>query len=502
MNDSKRQIKTGAILSYVSIILNVGAGLLYTPWMVKSIGQSQYGLYTLAYSLISLFLVDFGLSSATARYVSKYHSEGDEQRVNNFLGIIYKLYLLIDVVIFIALLIMFFWLDKVYANLTPQELKQFKVVYVIAGVFSVINFPFVTLNGILTAYEEFIHQKLADVFYRVLLVGIMILFLIMGKGLYALVAVNAVVGIIVVIYKLLVIKLKIPLVVNFRYSDRKLYKELFGFSAWSTISGLAQRLVFSITPTVLGVVSDSAAIAVFGIISTIESYVFTFTTAINGMFMPAISRAYNGNNAEQELFPLFLVVGKFQYAVNGLIVAGFSVIGQQFIGLWIGEGYSIAYYGILMTIIPGLFYNSLQIANTALIVTNRVNYQAYVSIITGIINIVLSFILSAKYGVIGACISIFIAFMARNLILHIIFYKVLKLDIPYFIKQCYIRMSIPILLTILCGKAVNMLIIPQGWIDMGIRGGILVVAFGAMLYYCGLSSEDKYLMKCHIKGCR
>ena len=54
-----KQIKIGAILSYFSIILNVGAGLLYTPWMVKMIGQSQYGLYTLANSLISLFLVDF-----------------------------------------------------------------------------------------------------------------------------------------------------------------------------------------------------------------------------------------------------------------------------------------------------------------------------------------------------------------------------------------------------------------------------------------------------------
>ena len=107
-----RQLKIGAILSYVSIIVNVIAGLIYTPWMVNQIGKSQYGLYTLANSLIALFLLDFGLGSATTRYVSKYRAEGDEEKVSNFLGVIYKLYLIIDAIIFSVLLILFFCLNR------------------------------------------------------------------------------------------------------------------------------------------------------------------------------------------------------------------------------------------------------------------------------------------------------------------------------------------------------------------------------------------------------
>ena len=210
-----KQIKIGAILSYFSIILNVGAGLLYTPWMVKMIGQSQYGLYTLANSLISLFLVDFGLSSATARYVSKYRAENDTQKVNNFLGIVYKLYLIIDGVIFSALIVVYFFINVIYKNLTPVEIEQFKVVYIIAGLFSVINFPFVTLNGILTAYEEFIHLKLSEVFYRLFLVAIMIVVLLHGGGLYSLVIVNAAVGLAVIAYKYIVIKTRLLINVNF-----------------------------------------------------------------------------------------------------------------------------------------------------------------------------------------------------------------------------------------------------------------------------------------------
>lgn len=491
MKSTNRQIKIGALLSYLSIILNICSGLVYTPWMVRMIGQSQYGLYTLANSLISLFLVDFGLSSATARYLSNYRAEKRAQKVNDFLGIIYKLYFIIDTIIFILLLALFLHIDTIYKNLTPIELGQFKVVFLIAGLFSVINFPLVTLNGILTAYEEFIHLKLSEVLYRLLLVVIMVVVLLNHGGLYALVVVNAGVGLLISAYKFAIIKIKIPLKVNFRYKNSLLFKDLFGFSAWTTLSALAQRLVFSITPSILGVVANSTAIAVFGVISTIEGYVFTFTTAINGMFMPAISRAYNHRAAEEQLFSLFIGVGKFQYALNGLIVTGFLVIGKQFINLWMGAEYDMAYYGVVLTIFPGLFYNSLQIANTALIVVNRVKYQSYVNIIMGMVNITLAIPLAKYFGVIGACVSIFVAFMMRNILLNIICYKVLKLNIPQFILDCYIRMSIPIIITSLVGYIINQIVMPGGWLDLFIRGVLSTFFFlGTMLCF-GINKADR-----------
>ena len=64
MNISK-QIKWGALLSYISIAISILTGIFYTPWLVAAVGKSQYGLYTLTNSVISLFLVDFGLSSTT-----------------------------------------------------------------------------------------------------------------------------------------------------------------------------------------------------------------------------------------------------------------------------------------------------------------------------------------------------------------------------------------------------------------------------------------------------
>ena len=481
MLNSNKQIKLGALLSYSAIALNIVAGLIYTPWMIDQIGKSQYGLYTLANSLITLFLVDFGLSSATARYVSKYHAEGAEEKVSNFLGVIYKLYLLIDAVIFVLLIVVFFLLDRIYVNLTPEELAQFKVVYVIAATFSVLNFPFVTLNGILTAYEKFIQLKLADVIYRVLIIGLMVAALLAGFGLYALVTVNAVVGLLIVVYKLIIIRKTTPVKVNFRYSDRALYKDIFGFSIWSTVAALAQRLIFNITPSILGVVSSASAIAVFGIVTTIEGYAYTFTSAINGMFMPRISKIYTEGGSEQKMMSLMMKVGRFQFALNGLIVAGFTVVGKEFISLWMGPDYLDAYYGIVLVIIPGLFFNSLQIGHTAVVVTKHVRAYACVNVLAGVVNVILSLILSSRYGMIGSCASIFVAYMVRAVALNILYHVKLKLNMAYFARHCYLYMSIPVLISVFGGLWITSFIPLEGWLGFAVKGAIVVAVYGALL---------------------
>lgn len=487
--DNKKQIKLGAILSYISIAINIVAGLIYTPWMIDQIGEASYGLYTLANSLITLFLVDFGLSSATSRYVAKYRAEGNQEKVDNFLGVIYKLYMIIDAIIFIALIVMYFLIDVIYVKLTPVEIEQFKVVYIIAAAFAVINFPFVTFNGILNAYEKFIQLKVADLIYRILLVGMTVAALIMGYGLYALVAVHAIVGLIIIVYKFIVLKKCTPVKVKIRYSERSLYKDLLGFSIWVTIASLAQRLVFNITPSVLGAVASSAAIAVFGVVSTIEGYTFTVTNAINGMFMPKIARIYANNDGD--INPLLLKVGKFQYILNGLIVSGFAVVGKLFIDLWVGPEFELAYYGILLVIIPGLFYNSLQIANTAMTVRKKVKTIAFVNVAMGITNVILSFVFSYFFGVVGACLSIFVAYMVRAVALNIIYKKVLNVNIGAFVSQCYLRMSIPMIISIAVGLVINRFMPLTGWLQFIVVGCATVAVYLLCVLLFGLSKQEK-----------
>ncbi len=500
MNNSSRQIKYGALLSYTSIALNILAGLIYTPWMIEKIGQSQYGLYTLCNSLISLFLMDFGLSSATARYLSRYRATGEDEKINDFLGAIYKLYLIIDAVIFLAFAVVYFRLETIYVSLTPEELAQLKVVYLVSASFSLVNFPFVTLNGILTAYERFIPLKLADIIHKVLVIILMVAALLRNHGLFALVTVNAVAGLLITLYKLIVIKRTVPARINWRHSDKSLYREIFGFSLWSTVAALAQRLIFNITPSILGILCNSGVIAVFGVIATIEGYAYMISGAINGLFMPKVSRIYAGQDTETSIFPLLMSVGRIQYTLNGLIIAGFAVIGREFLILWMGPAYLDAYAGILLVIIPNLFFNSLQIANTAIVVTKHVSYFACINVIMGLTNVLLAFPLVYHFGMIGSCISIFIAYMLRAVLLNILYRRKLQIDLKTFAKECYCKLAVPILVTIGLGLWITGKVPANGWAGLAVKGCIVVVVYAGMVVLLQLRSIRNWLRhRCGIR---
>lgn len=480
MNGSK-QIKLGALMSYFTIAFNMLAGLIYTPWMIKQIGQSNYGLYTLATSLITLFVVDFGMGAAVARFVSKYNAEGNQEKVNNFLGIVYKLYLLIDAVILFVLLVIGCFVGGIYENLTASELETFKVLYVIVGLFTVISFPFTNLNGILTAYEQFVGLKLADLFHKVFIIVAMVIALLLGYGVYALVIVNAISGLLTIAIKLFIIKTKTNTKVNFKYKDSSLLKEIFGFSVWTTVGSLAQRLIFNITPSIIAAVSitGSIGVALFGLGQTIEGYVFTFATALNGMFMPRVSKIIYENKKDTELMPLMIRIGRLQCIIIGLLVTGFIAVGHSFVvDIWNRPEFSDSYLCAVFLIIPSFFYLPMEIAHTALIVENKVKLQAFVFIIMGLINVVLSLILSKYFGALGASISIFVAYMVRTILMAVIYHRVLKFNMPLFVKETFLKFLPSFLISMCIGLALEIYNpLPHGYLRFAINSFVFVIIF-------------------------
>ena len=75
------QLKAGATLSYISMGLGYVISIIYTPIMLRLLGQSEYGLYNLVASVVAyLGLLNFGFGSAYIRFYSRYKVNND--RVN------------------------------------------------------------------------------------------------------------------------------------------------------------------------------------------------------------------------------------------------------------------------------------------------------------------------------------------------------------------------------------------------------------------------------------
>ena len=502
---SNKQLKLGAVLSYFTIVFNMIAGLIYTPWMISKIGQSNFGLYTLATSFITMFLIDFGMSAAVARFVSKYNAEGEQKAVDNFLGIVYKLYISIDAIIMLVLIVLYFMLDKIYVQLTPSELETFKILYLIVGAFSIISFPFTNLNGILTAYSQFVPLKLCDFFHKVFIIIAVVAALLCGYGVFALVAVNAVSGLLTILIKLIVIRKNTKVRVNFRFFDKGVLKEIFGFSAWTTITSLAQRLIFNITPTIIAAVSvtGSIGVAVFGLANTIEGYVYTFANAINGMFMPRISKIIHDGKKETELLPLMIRIGRLQCMIVGILIIGFLALGKSFIiDIWNKPDFSESYLCAVLLILPSFFHLPMEIANTTLIVENKVKLQAYVFVIMGLLNVFLSLVFSKFFGALGASVSIFVAYMVRTALLAIIHQKILKLDMITFFKETFAKITPYLIIALIVGFVVEKFNpMTHRFLRFGVNGIITVGTFLGLMFKFGMNIYEKNLIKSLIFKC-
>ena len=493
MNSSK-QIRYGAIISYAAIFINIAIGLIYTPWMIKTIGKADYGLYTLAMSIISIFIFDFGLSSAITRYVAKYLAEGRSSSVGDLLGLIYKLYLGIDLLIVLILIIFYFCIPYVYAGLTPDEIDTFKIVFVVAATFSVVSFPFIPLNGIISAHEKFIQLKLCDLAHKLITVGLMSWCLLRGYGLYALVIVNAISGIITILLKLLVIFKETDVKVNWKYWDRVLLKGVLSFSIWVTIIALCQRLIFNIAPSILGIVSDSQNIAILGVAMTLEGYVYTFASAINGLFLPKVSRYVN--DADTESINLLMVrVGRIQIFVISLIVFGFVATGKEFILLWLGDGYSSLYICAIILMIPSLIYLPMEVGNATVIAKGVVKYQARVFIVMAIVNVVLAFPLSYYWGVLGMSCSIFGAYMWRTIGMNYVFSKRLSLDLREFYKKSFLKMSPVLFLSLIVSLVLSFTPISSSilW-SFTIKIIVFLIFYCILCWFFSFNDSEKQLI--------
>lgn len=500
MIEGNKQIKYGAVISYLTILFNLVVTLLYTPWMVGKIGQSNYALYTLSTSLISIFLMDFGISSSVARFIAKYKTEGRDDEISRFLGVVYKLYLLISLVIFIVLTAVYFLIEKIYSGLSVEEINVFKKLYIIVAGYSIVSFPFMPLDGVLNSHEKFIQLKICGLVQKSVSIVLIVLALFLNLGVVSIVSANALSGVITICIKLVIIhKGKIPSP-DFKCKDKKIFKDIFSFSVWVTVISIAQRCMFNLAPSILGIVSNSTEIAVFSPANALESTFYTFAAAINGLFLPKISRLIASNDKDQ-IMKLMISVGKYQMIVLGLIFTGFCAIGKDFMELWMGKEYIKSYYGAILIFLPDLLIFSQQIANTLMVAENKVKLQAIGYIITAVVCLGCSFVFSRMYGCIGACLAIAIGYFVNFIYINIVYVKVMKLNLKRFYIKCYLKTIPAIIVSVVALLIIFNFFNKVSWLWLIVKGIISVAVYSIFtLIFAITKDEKKYILNKIKKG--
>ena len=421
---SINQVKVGAILSYVIIFVNNVVGLIYTPFMLRMMGQNEYGLYSLVSSVVAyLTILDFGFNNTIVRYTAKYRAEGKEEEQYKMFGMFFLVYCIISFVTIVIGTILYANIDNLFdTTMTLDDLYKIKIMVLLMIANIAFTFPMSIWGGIITAYEKFVFQKMLNLSRVILNPLCMSVLLMIGYKAIALVVITTLFNVIILILNAIYCRKKLKIKIRFGKLDIGFFKEVFAFSVWIFLCAIVDRLYWSSGQFILGIYVNAIEIAVFAIAVQIQAFYGSFSFAISGLLLPRVMRIIVNNEDNKEISDLFIKIGRILTYPMSLLLCCYILFGKHFVILWAGEEYSLAYNMTLCFIVPELFTAIQQMGYSILQAQNRVKFRAISQLVVSSIAITVCIPLAKHFGGIGCAFGIGLGIFIGNVIIINIYY--------------------------------------------------------------------------------
>lgn len=419
------QIKLGALLSYLSIGISNIIVLSYTPFMLRMLGQAEYGLYSLVFSVVSaLVLLDCGFGPALVRYIVKYKTAKQYDEIAGLIGMFAVIYTVIGFICLLLGILLYTNIDFIFKqSMEVEEIQKAKYMVAIIAIYISLNFLFSIFSSVIVAYERFVFLKLTQILRSVLMPALMIPLLFLGYKSVAMAITLVVVGIIIWIINAIYCFCKLKLFVKFVRFDFLLLKEILLFSGLAFMKILLERFFWSSGQFMEGAIAGTIAVALLSIALQMNGYYQVFANAINGLFLPRmITMAHNKVDAK-EFSAYFIRISHLQMHFLGIIMCIYLLFGKDFILLWAGKDYEISYYLSLIIMIPCAIPLTQNLGKTLLEACNKQKYHVAVLIVSSLFMILFSLLLGKKYPVYGIAIAIGISIVLGEILLLNYYYK-------------------------------------------------------------------------------
>ena len=273
----KNQRKIGAILSYTVIALNMIVGLAYTPFLIRSLGQSEYGLYSIINTVISyLTVMDMGFGNTIVIYTARYINQKDKEKQDKLHGMFFVIYCIIGVIATLIGIALFFNVDTLFGNtMTANELSKARIMMLILTFNLAITFPLSIFGNIITAHEKFIVSKVIKIIQILLQPMMMIPLLILGYKAVAMVVVITVANVICLVLNTIICIKKLDVRLKFKGFDFSLLKEIFAYSFFIFLNQIIDKANWSLGQFLLGSLVGTVATAVYAVASQLKELPFT-----------------------------------------------------------------------------------------------------------------------------------------------------------------------------------------------------------------------------------
>jgi len=491
----KSELKIGVILTYINLFATNIISIFYTPYILRTLGQAEYGVYMLVWNVVNyLTVLDLGFSNAIIRYASKYRAKAEKEEESALYGMFLIIYLVIGIISICVCLIMKKYFGNVAQGLTDDEVRVAATLVMIGSINISLSFPLSVFRAIVTVSEKFLFIKIVDLLRTLITPVITFCVLSTGKGSVGLMWAYSVVSILVfggyVYYAF--VKLKQQFL--FKKFNTPLLKEIAVYSFFIFLGMIVDKIYWATDQIILSNKTNAASIAVYTIGSSFPSYFIAFSTAVSGVLLPRITKLSTENEKSSNvLSEWFIKVGRLQFWVLSLVLLGFVFIGKEFISIWAGQDYDMSYWIAIIIMSPSIISLTQNTGISILQAKNKIKFRSLVYVVIALINVVISLMLVERYGGIGCAIGTsFGTIIGPIFAMNIYYQKVIELDIIGYWKNI-LSMLKAWVVPIAFGVVMKQFFPVSGYVSMTIWALIFSVIFIFSAYLVGFNQYEKNL---------
>jgi len=436
-----KTISKNIFSNYVGIAGAIIIAFMLSPFLVHSLGDTRYGVWSVVSALTGyMALLDLGVSSAMAKYVAKFKVLKDYRSLNEVLasGLLIMLtagtLLLIFSPLLASAVVSFFNFDG--------ELGESVRLLVIIG--SVDIAIFVSTGILVGAFFGFQRYEIINaVNLMVALFKAALFYLVLTNG-YDLVAMGLVSlsGNILAAFALFFAITKVEPQVDIKLSKakRKTLGSIFDFSKFTFLSMVAMQLVYYSDAFVIGYFMSAAAITYYTIPWSLGEYTNKLTLAIAQTFVPVFSEqdATTGNKA---IYSTYVTGTKFMLTISNLLCIGVLAVGDHFVAIWMGQNYAEKCSVILAIMFFTQLIKGPQLLSYSILLgTARHKMFSYFNIGFSFLNLIMSIILIQHFGLVGVAVATAITqILFYGVITPILTSRVIGSSLVAYFRDTYFR---------------------------------------------------------------
>lgn len=491
----RSQLKIGAVLSYINIVLSIVIGFVVSPLLVHGLGKSEYGAYQMTAALIGyVSVLDFGLHSSVTRFVSKYLARGDERGQQNFIGVSLILFSVIAVIIIAIGIVLYINIPSIYKrSATINEIHVIQKLLVVLIVNLALSMPGAVFESIAISYEKFVFVKLSATVKMLLRFCVILIMGFYSFNALAVVILDfslnilSMLGHAVYCFKFLNIKIRI------HDCSFKFVKSVFAFSAFIFIAGITDQINWKADTTILGIILGTTPVTLYSIAGSLVGYYRSLSGALSGIFLPKAVKMVAVGDDNTKLTDLMIKIGRVQLIIISLILVGFITLGLEFITLWMGEEYSQAYIWFLIMAVPLVVPITQSIGINIIEAKNMHRFRAVVYFFIALGNIILTVVLVKTVGIVGAPIGTGLTMLVGNtFVINWYYSKRVGLQIKRFFVEVYLKMAPSVLGALIVCVILNGLIGLNGsWAKLLLKAVCVFIIYALSVWNFGLNEQEK-----------